>query len=207
MYKTIKQRFMDYINSMPFSPEQQHILDNLKLSHTNRVVGLSETLATSVFSSNDYLSECINLAKITALLHDVARWNQMFVYNNFTDIEGDHGEMGADIVLQNDMLNGLGENNKQIILTAIREHNKKYANSHDEFTQVFVDIIRDADKIDNLHIEVENYSDKGNSMKNVLPFSDEHRLSPQIYENVMNDTLADSKDRETKIDFKFFKMI
>jgi len=43
-------------------------------------------------------------------------------------------------------------------------------------------------------------------MTGVLPFSDEHSLSEGIYDSVMNGRLADSRDRKTKIDFKFFKM-
>ena len=205
MYSIIKEKFLAYINSISFNQEQKDILDTLKLTHTNRVIELSEILAVSVFKNNNS-AEYVELAKIIAVLHDIARWNQMFEYNGFTDVKGDHGETGANTILQNDILNGLDESNKQIILTAVREHNKKYINIYDDFTQIFVDIIRDADRIDNFYIEVENYSNKDKSMKNILPFSDEHKLSQKIYDSIMNSSLADVKDRETKIDFKFFKM-
>ena len=208
MYSVIKERFYHYINSMSFSREQENILNTLKLTHTNRVDELSEILAESIFKNENenHLAEYVELAKIIAVLHDIARWNQMLLYNGFSDVKGDHGEEGADIILQNDILNGLDDKSKQIILTSIREHNKKYTNTYDGFTQIFLNIIRDADRIDNLYIEVENYGDKGKSMKNVLPFSDEHKLSQRIYDNIMNCCLSNSKDRETKIDFKFFKM-
>jgi len=124
MYTIIKERFLDYINSMSFNEEQKNILDTLKLTHTNRVVELSEILAISVFNNNS--TEYVELAKIIAVLHDIARWNQMLEYNGFTDVKGDHGETGADIILKNDMLSGLKESSQQIVLTAIREHNKKY---------------------------------------------------------------------------------
>jgi hypothetical protein len=204
MYSIIKERFLNYINSMSFNQEQKNILDTLKLTHTNRVVELSEILAASVFENNN-LTEHIELAKIIAVLHDIARWNQMLEYNGFTDVKGDHGKTGADIIVQSDILNGLERSKQQIVLTAICEHNKKIINNYDAFTQIFVDIIRDADRIDNFYIEIENYSED-NSMKNILPFSNEHKLSRRIYESIMNSSLADTKDRETKIDFKFFKM-
>ena len=174
MYSIIKERFSNYINSFSFTQKQQNILDTLKLKHTNRVVELSEILAVSVFDND--LTEYIELAKIIAALHDIARWNQMLEYNGFTDVKGDHGETGADIVLQNDILNGIEEKNKKIVSTAILEHNKKYTNIYDDFTQTFVNIIRDADRIDNLYIEVENYSSRDKSMRNILPFSNEHKL-------------------------------
>jgi hypothetical protein len=204
MYPIIKEKFLDYINSLPFNQEQKNILDTLKLTHTNRVIELSEILAASVFENSS--SEYVELAKIIAVLHDIARWDQMLEYNGFTDVKGDHGETGANIIVKNDMLNGFKEISKQIILTAVREHNKKCTNNYDDFTQVFVDIIRDADRIDNFYIEVENYGNKDKSLRNILPFSDEHKLSQRIYDSILNHNLADVKDRETKIDFKFFKM-
>ena len=208
MYSIIKKRFLDYINLMSFNQEQENILNTLKLTHTNRVDELSEILSGSVFKNDGNCSEYIVLAKIIAVLHDIGRWNQMQTHNGFTDNtdKSDHGEIGADIILKNDILNGIENEYEQIVITAVREHSKKYINTYDDFTQTFVNIIRDADRIDNLYIEVENYSNKDNSMKSILPFSDEHRLSQQIYNSIMNNSLADAKDRETKIDFKFFKM-
>jgi len=209
MYQIIKKRFLEYINSLSFNQEQENILNVLKLSHTNRVDELSEILARSVFQNDNNRDEYIALAKMIAVLHDIGRWIQMKTYNGFSDNlqKTDHGEIGADIILQHDILNGLENEYRQTIITAVREHNKKEIDTFDDFTQTFLNIIRDADRLDNLYVEVENYSNNSKSMKNILPFSDEHKLSPKIYDNVMNGTLADIKDLETKIDFKFLKMI
>lgn len=209
MYSIIKTRFLDYINSMSFNKEQENILNTLKLTHTNRVDELSEILAKSVFQNNVYADKYINLSKSIAVLHDIGRWEQMKTRNGFTDkIKSfDHGEIGADIISRNNILDGLENKQfKQIVLTAVREHNKKYAGVYDDFTQIFVDMIRDADKIDNLYIEIENYGNKDNSFKKILPFSEEHKLSQRIYESIMDSSLANADDRETMIDFKFFKM-
>ena len=199
MCQIIKSRFMNYIDSIPLSQTQTDILNTIKLSHTSRVVTLSETLAASV-------SADIDCAKIIALLHDIGRWEQMRLHSELSDLASDHGEIGAEVVIQTDMLNGIAESKKSIILTAIREHNKKYTHIHDKQTQIFVDIIRDADKIDNFFVEVKNYGNDAKSMKKILPYSDEHRLSPRIYDCIMNHRLADSADRETLVDFKFFKL-
>jgi putative nucleotidyltransferase with HDIG domain len=209
MYSIIKERFMDYINSISFNQEQANILNILKLSHTHRVDELSEILAESVFENDAKRGEYVALAKVIGVLHDIGRWNQMKTHNGFSDnlAKTDHGEIGADIISQNDILNGIESNYRQVILTAVREHNKRYIDTYDDFTQIFLNIIRDADRLDNLYVEVENYSNKADSMKSVLPYSDEHKLSPRIYENVMSGTLADVKDLETKIDFKFLKML
>ena len=209
MYQIVKEKFLDYINSISFNQEQENILNVLKLTHTNRVDEISEILARSVFQNDDKCDEYIVIAKIIGVLHDIGRWNQMKTHNGFSDnlAKTDHGEIGADIILQNDILNGIGKKYQKVILIAVREHNKKDIDAHDDFTQTFLNIIRDADRIDNLYVEVENYSNNDKSMKSVLPYSDEHKLSTQIYNNVMSGTLADVKDLKTKIDFKFLKMI
>jgi len=205
MYQIIKDRFSAFIDSITLSKEEKDVMDILKLEHTMRVVELSETLAASVFADGD--TDSINLAKIIAVLHDVGRWEQMRI-SSLNDTHNDHGEMRAEIIIRNSMLSGIDKCNQNIILTAIREHNKKYAGVFGSPTQTFVNIVRDADKLDNLFIEVKDYASKSHekSMQKVLPFSDEHRLSRQIFDCVMGNCLADSDMRETKIDFKFFKM-
>ena len=205
MYQTIAARFYSFIDSLSFSQEEKEIINVLKLEHTLRVVELSEILAKSVFDEND--SEGMNTAKIIGVLHDIGRWQQMH-NRSLSDTDSDHGEMGVALIIENNILDGIPENTQHIILTAIREHNKKYSDEFDGMTQMFVDIIRDADKIDNFFVEVKDYANNPleKSMQKVLPFSDEHRLSHDIYDCIMNNRLADSSARKTKIDFKFFKM-
>ena len=209
MYSIIKQRFLDYINSISYNQEQEDILNVLKLMHTNRVDELSGILVKSIYQNDSKFDEYISLAKIIGVLHDIGRWDQMKTHSEFSDnlAKSDHGEIGSNILLQNDMLNGLENKYQQIIITAVSEHNKKYIGSYDDFTQTFLNVIRDADRIDNLFIEVENYGNKDKSMISVLPYSDEHQLSQQIYDKVIKGSLANVKDLKTKIDFKFFKMV
>jgi len=205
MYKIIKDRFINCIEAIKFNQEEKEIMNILKFEHTFRVVELSEMLAKSVFCENDL--ESINIAKIIAILHDIGRWGQMRKHS-LSDTDNDHGELGVEMISENNILDGMTEDIKPIILTSIAEHNKKYSGTFNSITQAFVDIIRDADKIDNFFVEVKDYSNCPfeKSMLKVLPFSDEHRLSPKIYDCIMSNQLANSLDRETIIDFKFFKM-
>ena len=211
MYQIIKERFLDYTNSIIFNQEQADILHALKVTHTNRVDNISEILAKSVFQNDNKSSEYVALAKVIGVLHDIGRWDQMKTHKGFSDNlhKTDHGEIGAKILIQNNILKGVESEYQRIILLSVREHNKKNIENYDEFTQIFLNIIRDADRIDNLYIEVENYNNNNNdnSLKNILPYSDEHKLSLPIFNNAMSGTLADVKDLKTKIDFKFFKMI
>jgi len=205
MYQTIKNRFHDLISTFAFSQEEGEIINILKLEHTFRVVELSEILATSVFDEDD--PDSIEVAKIIAVLHDIGRWEQMRT-SSFSDTDSDHGEMGAKMIIEHKIMDGILENTQHIILAAIREHNKKYSGAFDSITQTFIDIIRDADKLDNFFVEVKRYANNPleKSMQKVLPFSDEHKLSPKILDCILNNRLADSADRKTNIDYKFFKM-
>jgi putative nucleotidyltransferase with HDIG domain len=203
MYESILNRFIYYTNTFLFTREQREIINTLKLEHTKRVVDISETLAESVFG---YGSERVDLAKVIALLHDIGRWEQFNLTGMFNDLDADHGETGADMIIKNNILSGMDEADQGIVLTAIRQHSKKLSDTHDELTQAYVNIVRDADKLDNYFVELKDYSDKDSPNKGALPFSNEHKLNERLYEGIMNNELANHIDRKTLIDFKFSKM-
>ncbi|MCL2603493.1 MAG: phosphotransferase [Defluviitaleaceae bacterium] len=207
MYETIKERFLAYTNALPLTQEQREVANTIKLDHTLRVVELSDVLARSVFGDDPAR---IGLAKVIGLLHDIGRWEQVLSAGAFSDTQSDHGAMGANAVIRTGMIHDLSESDQALILTAIREHNKKYSASHDPETQAFVDIVRDADKVDGFYVNVKNYSLSSDEWKRVLPmflpFSHEMRLSDGLYDAIMEERLADSAERQTVIDFRFFIM-
>ncbi|MCL2203103.1 MAG: HD domain-containing protein [Defluviitaleaceae bacterium] len=205
MYESVKNIFVYYTNSILFNKEQREILNKLKYAHTLRVVDLSERLATAVFAGS---TEDIAMAKTIAILHDIGRWEQMRLTGTFDDGAQDHGETGADIIAQNNILSGIDPSKQEIILTAVRQHNKKYAGdfSHDGRTQSFVNIIRDADKIDGLYTHTFPAGYPRDLHKRVHPLSEEHHLSDALYDCIMNHRLADNAHRKTRVDFQFFVM-
>lgn len=203
MFSVIEKRFYNYINSLSPSKEQKRVLDLIKLPHTKRVVTITEELARSVL--NDEAD--VELSKIIAQLHDIARWEQIINFNTFSDNECDHGNLGKEITEKINILKGMEESRREIVLTSIMEHNKMYSSGYECKTQLFIDIIKDADRIDNFKVEVENFGYGSSPEKKVeLPYSKENKLSEAVFKCIMNGELIESKLRETLIDFRFSKM-
>ena len=137
-FVNIKKMFILYAKK--FDLKDKNIMR--KFHHSFRVMEYSKEIAESInLSSSD-----VQLATIIGLLHDIARFSQWTKYKTYRDsISIDHGTLGADI-LENMLVN---VKDKDIILTAVKNHNKLEIESElDERTLLFCKIIRDADKLD-----------------------------------------------------------
>lgn len=149
--KKAKTAFGDYVNCYNSGDEKVR----LKIEHTYRVSDLCERIADSL----DLSEEDKNLAWLIGLLHDIGRFEQLKNYGTFLDADSiDHAALGADILFGQgkirDYIEETGED--ELILTAIRYHNAfRIPADLDERTELFCNIIRDADKIDILKVNVE----------------------------------------------------
>ena len=110
----------------------------LKYKHTYRVVGYSKELAKSL----DLDKEEFNRASICALFHDIGRFSQLKEYNTYMDgVSFDHGDRGYEILKENNY-------DDDIVLKAVKYHNKKEVPNFDELTNLHCKLVRDADKLD-----------------------------------------------------------
>lgn len=127
----------------------------LKIEHTYRVSVLCEEIARSL----ELPGEDVDLAWLIGLLHDVGRFEQLKNYGTFIDSESiDHAHYGADILFRQGRIRDYiadGEEDK-LIETAVRFHSAyRIPDDLDVRTKLFCNIIRDADKIDILKVNVE----------------------------------------------------
>ena len=98
----------------------------------------------------DWPENEVCLAGLIARFHDLARFEQFSQYQTFKDKDSrDHGDWGAELFEELDPLPELTGEDRRILLSAIRYHNKK------SIPQGLTDrelrhcrLIRDADKID-----------------------------------------------------------
>ena len=92
-----KEVFCDYVKNFDSNNEKV----SMKISHTMRVIDLSEQIA-------NYLNLCktdIELAKLIALLHDIGRFEQVAKYNSFKDYKTeDHAELGVKILFTDNFI-------------------------------------------------------------------------------------------------------
>lgn len=147
---------------------------NLKYDHTERVVIETRGIAQSLGLDN----RDINLLIIAACLHDVGRYQQLADFDTFDDKEScDHAELSAKIVESSNVLRLIPVEEHEHILNAIRQHNKyKLDTSLPEKSQLFAQIIRDADKIDILRLLSQHYclskEERNNAIELNLPEGD-----------------------------------
>lgn len=141
-----KEEFINYTNKyLKFGKKIE-----LKINHTFRVEKLCEEIAKSL-KLND---EEIELAKLCGLLHDIGRFEQWKKYQTYNDLLSiDHGDLGENILKHHNFINKFTNKNQNTILKAVKYHNKyKVPNTLSEKNRLFVNITRDADKIDILQL-------------------------------------------------------
>lgn len=135
--------FNQYIKKFDFKDK----MIRSKFHHTYRVSEFCKEIAESLKLNE----EDTRLAIIIGLLHDIARFEQWTKYKTFVDSKSvDHGNLACDILLQDDFIKKFTEDQSEIniILKALKNHNKKDIEKLDDRTTLFCKIIRDADKLD-----------------------------------------------------------
>lgn len=161
----------------------------LKVDHTYRVAALSERIGRSIGLEG----QALDLAWTIGLLHDVGRFEQLRRYGTFVDADSiDHAQFGADILFQDgEITNYLADDTPkeilQLIETAVRSHSLyRIAEDMDEQTRMYCHILRDADKIDIMRVNVDVpleaiYNTTTQALKNsevsgevLASFSEEH---------------------------------
>ena len=122
-----------------------------KYHHSFRVQTLCELIAKDL----DMDAEDIRIASLCGIFHDIARFKQAKLFHTFNDLNSiNHGDEGA-IIFQNEFSDklGLDEEKKQIIIKAIKYHNKiNIGDDVNEKEELFCKILRDADKVDVLYL-------------------------------------------------------
>ena len=170
----------------------------LKVRHTYGVVALSEYIANDLKLSE----EDVELAKLIALLHDIARFEQAKEFGDYRDYKTfDHAELAVKILFEDNLIRKFIADDKydNIILKAIKNHNKLAI--EDELNEkefLHAQIIRDADKTDNFRVKAnDKFEDIFNSSIEKL---ENDTISEKIYNDFMNNKIIISSERVTDMD-------
>ncbi len=151
----LKAWFAAYVAG--FTSENAELQRNfdLKKEHTSRVcmeiVGLGRQLGLS--------SEQLRLAEITALFHDLGRFEQYARYGTFADSRSvDHAQLGIDILRDNKVLARLEDGVRDLVLCTIGWHNRAALPDQADATCLFfARLLRDADKLDIWRVVTDYY--------------------------------------------------
>ena len=128
------------------------------VDHTYRVAELCELIARDL-KLDEYETD---VAWLTGMLHDVGRFEQIKRYNTFNDVQSvDHANFGADLLFKEGLIDtyvdGFHDDKYGIIVeNAIRNHSAFRIDERlDEYTVMFCNILRDADKVDIFRVNVD----------------------------------------------------
>ena len=128
---------------------------SLKIHHTYRVAALCEQIGRSIALEGTAL----DLAWLCGMLHDVGRFEQLRRYNTFMDAQSvSHAALSVSVLFDEGRIRDyLDDTNADSLLRAAVEWHSAFRlpDGLDERTQRLCQILRDADKIDILRVNVE----------------------------------------------------
>ena len=150
--------------------------------------------------------QCGPSTLIAGLLHDIGRFEQARRYGTFVDsLSVDHAELSTDLLFAEGLADrfpqdGLPEDWRNIAETAVRQHNKlKPAETPDDRTRRFIDLIRDADKTDIFRvIATIPFEDRVGSSK--ANFTETEEASPEVMACVLEHRCVPSRIRHSRFE-------
>lgn len=146
-----QQAFADYASR--YNAEDPKI--KLKIDHTYRVAALCARIAQSL----DLPAGEVDLAWLCGMFHDVGRFEQLRRYGTFNDAQSiDHAAMSAQVLFEEGQIRHYlaDADEDELLRTAVQYHSAyRLPEGLDARTLQFCNILRDADKVDILRVNVE----------------------------------------------------
>jgi putative nucleotidyltransferase with HDIG domain len=204
--KDIERWFGSSVNRNMCDDEDINRNIELKKDHSLRVREIIRSMSSELEMGNDD----IELAEIVALLHDIGRFEQYRLHMTFNDhISVDHALLGVEILEREDVLKDLSANERRIVNDSILNHNKaELKNGMDKKTSLFSKLLRDADKVDILHLITRYYigEDENDNPSLVHMLPDTPGFSKEVYNDIANKRIVDNKNVRNINDLKLLHM-
>ena len=170
----------------------------LKYDHILRVMENSKFIAREL----NLTEEEVNLAMLIGLFHDIGRFEQVRLYDTFSDKDTglDHAAYSVKVLYEDGLIDKFIDTHEydNIIKKAVFYHNKKVIGEEvvDEKELLFCKIIRDADKLDIFRVINEE------KMEAVFWYKDFSNLeiNPKLMEDFKALKLIDYKDIRNNAD-------
>lgn len=210
-FQKAKEAFEEYLNG--FNREDKKI--KLKIVHTYGVVACAGEIAERMGLSR----EEIQLAELIALLHDLGRFEQLKRFDSFQPDTMNHALYGAFLLFGSMAEVYRGENKDKapdtepmirrflqedkydrLICEAIALHSDfALPEIKDEHVRLHAKLIRDADKLDNCRVKLEE------SMEAMLGVAEKEAgkgsISPKVWQACRDEKAVLSEDRITSVDY------
>lgn len=188
------QRFEEYLDH--YNRDDDKV--KLKIIHTYGVVDCSRRIAERMGLG----TEDVLLAQMIGLLHDIGRFEQLKRYDSFEPGTMDHAAFGVEILFQEGMIRTFLKEDHwdQIIKEAIGRHSDFCLEGiEDERTLLHARLIRDADKLDNCRVKLEDPVETFMDM--TAEEVGRQKITPAVMEQFRRKESILSANRVTKMDY------
>ncbi|MBI4697640.1 MAG: HD domain-containing protein [Nitrospirae bacterium] len=200
-----KKWFLDYTSSFyPKVQDRSNLL--LKVKHSHKVCENIVEISKGQQLSKDK----IILAETTALFHDIGRFPQYAQYSTFNDsISVNHGKLGAEVLRKVNILQHIPDDEQELIMHSVKFHNAfSLPESISQEKKIFLQLIRDADKLDVWRVFAEYYEasedERPSAAAHGLP--DMPECSEKILSCIFDRKMASFRDIRTLNDFKLIQL-
>lgn len=198
--------FKKYVGSFNNLTNSQLNNFEIKKDHSLRVANISLFLAEKLDLSEDQS----HIAYINGLLHDLGRFKQLAEYDTFSDSKSvDHAELAVRILEEEAFFDKMYQDYKQVILTAIQNHNKyKIGDGLTEEELLFAKLLRDADKLDIYKVLTDYYTNRKSSPNHTLSWDLPKGtvISAAVAKEVLAGKLVSKKNVTSEMDVKIMQM-
>ncbi|NQU87237.1 MAG: HD domain-containing protein [Mariniphaga sp.] len=198
--------FDTYYNSFKNLNSEQTRNFEIKKDHSFRVADLMRSIAELIEIENELES----LVYITGLYHDIGRFSQFVKFGTFNDnVSIDHAALSVEVLGENNVIAGLGKENKEAVQTAIFYHNKwKVPLSFSQKVKTLAYLLRDADKLDILAVLCDYYENKSKEPNHTLTWElpDSHKISEEVSEIILQKKQLPKDIVKNELDLKVFQM-
>ncbi|RII26820.1 MAG: HD family phosphohydrolase [Geobacter sp.] len=178
----------------------------LKEEHTHRVCVNMELLVESLGLEE----ESRQLAMTVALFHDVGRFEQYRRYGTFKDVDSEnHAALGARVLTEERVLDGLPAADQPIIIRAVALHNAFALPADlDGASDLLLRLIRDADKLDIWRVFLNYYRAPAEERASAvsLGFADRPDCSPDVLACLGEGKMVNLSQLATLNDFKLLQL-
>ncbi len=203
--KEIDRWFKEYTSQYRRS-EEIKVAINVKIAHTERVVNEMNALSDALGLQDDDM----HIAVIIARLHDVGRFPQFARYGTYSDRQSeDHAKLGLKVIEENKLLDELQDEEKNLIVTAIANHNRfAIDDGLDARALMFCRMIRDADKLDILKVlhDTEHYGTAEEKESIFIKLPDTHDYNQTILKTLSTGVMGRAENIRSLNDFRLIAL-
>jgi len=198
--------FNNYCDSFKELSDNQQLNFRIKKEHSLRVA----EMALSISKKLDWTEEEQRTAFLIGLLHDIGRFGQLVEFDTFNDEKSvDHAENAVNILKEVNIFEVLNVENKELVLTAIFNHNKsKIQDGLSGQELLHVKLLRDADKVDILKVLTDYYSKRNGTVNHTLTWDlpKGSVVSPAVVKEILAGKTVSKKNIASEIDVKIMQL-